>query len=232
MSLLAVGATARRSLARGAVSALGAWVLCTSSLARADVTPDPTSTTSLPSWPTVTPTYRWWDAALTAATAGITLGVYFGVPLASAHWDGPILFDAWTRDRLRVTSPGALANVRKISDVMSFTSVAWVVADTAITPVSEVDVAWSDRGNAPHAVPVDGLALEQIRDGRKADVRVRRDVETVPGRHRVRPHVVEEHEGPDGTVPDGRQHAAHRLPPDLARPAGNRRFDGAHRHTP
>ena len=53
------------------------------------------------------------------------------------------------------------------------------------------------------------LAVEEIGDGGKPDMRVRADVERLPSPEDRRPHAVEEDEGPDQTALGGRQRAAH-----------------------
>ena len=73
-----------------------------------------------------------------------------------------------------------------------------------------VDLAGPDRRRGAEAVAVHDLAVEQIGDGGKPDMRMRPHVEAVAGAKFRRPEMIEEDEGPDHARARRRQRAAHR----------------------
>jgi len=79
-----------------------------------------------------------------------------------------------------------------------------------------VEVARANRLERAEAVTVDNLAVEQVRHGGQADVRVRRDVEPSTRREGA-VHLVEEGEGADHPARCGRKDAPDR---DAAEVAG------------
>ena len=60
-----------------------------------------------------------------------------------------------------------------------------------------VDLAGPDRHRGAEAVAVHDLAVEQVGDGGKADVRMRPHVESAAGAEFGRAEMIEEHERPD-----------------------------------
>ncbi len=67
------------------------------------------------------------------------------------------------------------------------------------------------------AVAVHDLAAEQVGDRGQADVGVRAHVQALPGLEMTQTHLIEEHEGPDGSSLPGWQYAAHLEAADVAR---------------
>src|ERR1700678_4080352 len=72
-----------------------------------------------------------------------------------------------------------------------------------------IDRAGTDRQRSAEAVAMHNLAVEQIGDGGKADMRVRPHVDAVARPEYRRPKVVEEDERPDHARTRRRQRAMH-----------------------
>ena len=68
---------------------------------------------------------------------------------------------------------------------------------------------------------MDDLALEEIRDRRKPDVRMRAHIDAATGRKSGRPHVIEEDEGADQLARRRGQHAADGEAAEVARAGGD-----------
>ena len=66
-----------------------------------------------------------------------------------------------------------------------------------------------DLHGGPQAVPVHDAALEQVREGAEADVRVRPDVYRLHVAYGHRPHVVDENKGAHGSFGTERQQPSH-----------------------
>src|SRR5690242_5307828 len=76
--------------------------------------------------------------------------------------------------------------------------------DDAATRRHPVDGAGLDRLVRAQAVPVNDLALEEVRHRCEADVRMRADVEPLTGREERGTHVIEEGERSDAASRRGR----------------------------
>jgi membrane-associated phospholipid phosphatase len=69
----------------------------------------------------------------------------FGKPSDQAKWVGPILFDSFVRDALRVHSANGLTTVRTLSNIVAGIPVLQaVVLDSVVLPLADgnVDIAW------------------------------------------------------------------------------------------
>ncbi len=92
-----------------------------------------------------------------------------------------------------------------------------------------VHVAWPDGLVRPEAVAVVHLAGEQVGHRRERDVRVRPDVDPLPGRHLARADVVEEDERTDHPASPRGERAAHAEPAQIARARLDDQGDGRDR---
>src|SRR5690606_23122743 len=90
----------------------------------------------------------------------------------------------------------------------------------------QVDVARPDDEFGAEAVAVLDLAVEEIGDGRKPDMRMRLDVERPAGMQQGWPHPVEEDERTDEPALARRQGAPHREPANVARTWNDQVLDG------
>jgi hypothetical protein len=89
--------------------------------------------------------------------------------------------------------------------------------DDAAPGGHQVRVTWNDRLDAPEAVAMNDVPLEEVRQRAEPDVRVGRDVESVAGRKSDRAHVIEKHEGADVAPLLHRERARDRDVPDRTR---------------
>src|SRR5579864_2511365 len=92
-----------------------------------------------------------------------------------------------------------------------------------------VHVAGNDLLLGPETVAVHDRAFEQVGDGRKADVRMRADIEAHTWREYRRTHMVEEDERSDEARRHRRQHTPHGKTADVAQMRLENRLDrGGH----
>ena len=88
--------------------------------------------------------------------------------------------------------------------------------DDALAGGHPVHLAGANGLGCAGAVPMDDLALEQIGQGRKADMRVRADIDRLgPRREFCRPHLVEEDEGTDHAARVERQDPSDLKAPEI-----------------
>src|SRR5690606_32139285 len=90
----------------------------------------------------------------------------------------------------------------------------------------QVDFTRTYRQRRPQTVAMHHLAVEEIRDGREPDMRMRPDVDALTGEKLCRPHLVEKDEGSHHLPPRGRQRSAHLEAAEIARTRDDHVFDG------
>ena len=89
-----------------------------------------------------------------------------------------------------------------------------------------VELAGPDRQLRAERVPVHDLAVEQIGDGRQADMGMRPHIHAGPEQELGRPHLVEEDEGADHLPLRRGQRAAHLEAAEVAGPRHDDGLDG------
>jgi membrane-associated phospholipid phosphatase len=131
----------RHQLTHGILFAVGIALLASSGIAASN---DASVNYEL-SWKSDWPKFRPVEYVLTGVIGAASIGAFLlWKPPEQPHWTGGILFDEGARNALRLRSPDALKNIRRLSDVTALSSVVLVLGvDSILVPMirSKSDIA-------------------------------------------------------------------------------------------